>query len=63
MKRTSTYFSFLKLRTSSGTWKPDGFKGECGTRTLLINIVGGKGQLISELNFGVFKSHKKPIKF
>lgn len=48
MKRTSLFWFFLKLRTSSGTWKPDGFKGECGTRTLLINIVGGKVAQIGE---------------
>ena len=26
----------------SGKWKPDGFEGECGQRTVLSNIVGGK---------------------
>ena len=42
------FFSFLKLRTSSGTWKPDGSKGECGTKLLLINIVGGKVAQLGE---------------
>jgi len=27
---------------SSGKWKPNGYKEECGTRTTLTNIVGGK---------------------
>ena len=26
---------------NSGTWKPTGDAGECGTRTTLTNIVGG----------------------
>lgn len=26
----------------SGKWKPDGFKGECGTPTILNNILSGK---------------------
>lgn len=26
----------------SGKWKPDGFKGECGLRTVISNIVGGR---------------------
>ena len=27
---------------NSGKWKPDGKKGECGTRLTLSNIVGGE---------------------
>ena len=35
------YISGVNSR-SSGKWKPDGTKGECGTRATLSNIVGGK---------------------
>ena len=40
----------LQLR-SSGLWKPNGEKGECGTRNTLENIVGGKNAKLGEFPY------------
>ena len=37
-----------RIRASNKDLPDYGFKGECGTRTLLTNIVGGTGKSFSE---------------
>ena len=33
------------------TWKPEGFKGECGQRTFLSDITGGKRAKIGDFPY------------
>ena len=58
-KRKSKLNQFLLFLKSSGLWKPNGDRRECGEKINLSNIVGGSITKLGEITFMALLGYEK----